>query len=62
MTDADTKPAAAVEAYFADPERVGASGGETAMPASGSMRRSNRGRTGRATVGLHACDREVVVE
>ena len=29
MTGTDTKPAAAVEAYFADPGRVGASGGET---------------------------------
>ena len=29
MTGTDTKPAAAVKAYFADPGRVGASGGET---------------------------------
>ncbi len=34
MTGTDTKPAAAVEAYYADPGRVGASGGETGKRAS----------------------------
>ena len=97
MTGTDTKPAAAVEAYFADPGRVGASGGENGRRSShgplanllnavgasleprvsrvgelagrgagdarlGPHAASNCGRTGRATAGLHACDREVVIE